>query len=185
MRTLKRLLLRQQSFFTHCNRVEGNIKGVHEHAWSWLYPSHYQSRLGLFHPLVTCAARRTKKDLAPSSCEERDKILDNPAATSLDAIPSPFTVHSSLSHTIQQLSTGFLNTYYDFSIHLQFTHIFSCQHCFTKFTGRHTIQTGKYFRKVQLIFIANQKSNLFNLFLSMNQKFLRLFHSIRSNIILY
>ena len=130
-----------------------------------------------FHPLVTCATRRTKKDLAPSSCEERDKILDNPAAISLNAIPSPFTVHSSLSHTIQQLSTDFLNTYYWI--------IFSCQHCFTKFTRRHTIQTGKYFRKVQLIFIANQKSNLFNLFLSMNQKFLRLFHSIRSNIILY
>lgn len=124
MRTLKRLLLRQQSFFTHCNRVEGNIKGVHGHAWSWGYILPLLGRIRAFHPLVTCAARRTKKDLAPSSCEERDKILDNPTATSLDAIPSPFTVHSSLSHTIQQLSTGFLNTYYDFSIHLQFTHIF-------------------------------------------------------------
>lgn len=112
MRTLKRLLLRQQSFFTHCNRVEGNIKGVHGHAWSWGYILPLLGRIRAFHPLVTCAARRTKKDLAPSSCEERDKILDNPAAISLNAIPSPFTVHSSLSHTIQQLSTGFLNTYY-------------------------------------------------------------------------
>lgn len=112
MRTLKRLLLRQQSFFTHCNRVEGNIKGVHEHAWSWGYILPLLGRIRAFHPLVTCATRRTKKDLAPSSCEERDKILDNPAAISLDTIQSPFTVHSSLSHTIQKLSTGFLNTYY-------------------------------------------------------------------------
>lgn len=112
MRTLKRLLLRQQSFFTHCNRVEGNIKGVHGHAWSWGYILPLLGRIRAFHPLVTCATRRTKKDLAPSSCEERDKILDNPAAISLDTIQSPFTVHSSLSHTIQKLSTGFLNTYY-------------------------------------------------------------------------
>ena len=139
-------------------------------------------RIRAFHPLVTCAARRTKKDLAPSSCEKRDKTLDNPAVISLDAIPSPFVVVSHHPETLYRLPEHLL---LDFSIHLQFTHIFSCQHCFTKFTRRHTIQTGKYFRKVQLIFIANQKSNLFNLFLSMNQKFLRLFHSIRSNIILY
>ena len=137
-----------------------------------------------FHPLVTCATRRTKKDLAPSSCEERDKILDNPAAISLNAIPSPFTVHSSLSHTIQQLSTDFLNTYYWIFLSISNLPIFFHVNIVLRnLLG--DIQTGKYFRKVQLIFIANQKSNLFNLFLSMNQKFLRLFHSIRSNIILY
>lgn len=139
-------------------------------------------RIRAFHPLVTCAARRTKKDLAPSSCEKRDKTLDNPAVISLDAIPSPFVVASDHPATLYRLPEHLLLIFLSISNLLIF---FSCQHCFTIFTGRHTIQTGKYFRKVQLIFIANQKSNLFDLFLSMKQKFLRLFHSIRSNIILY
>ena len=134
-------------------------------------------RIRAFHPLVTCAARRTKKDL-----EKRDKTLDNPAVISLDAIPSPFVVASDHPATLYRLPEHLLLIFLSISNLLIF---FSCQHCFTIFTGRHTIQTGKYFRKVQLIFIANQKSNLFDLFLSMKQKFLRLFHSIRSNIILY
>ena len=60
-------------------------------------------RIRAFHPLVTCAARRTKKDLAPSSCEKRDKTLDNPAVISLDAIPSPFVVASDHPATLYRL----------------------------------------------------------------------------------
>ena len=102
MRTLKRLLLRQQSFFTHCNRVEGNIKGVHGHAWSWGYILPLLGRIRAFHPLVTCAARRTKKDLAPSSCEERDKILDITQCHP-EPIHCPFVVVSHHPATLYRL----------------------------------------------------------------------------------
>ena len=40
------------------------IRGHPRHPWSWLYPSHYQGGFRDFHPLVTCAARRTNKKVA-------------------------------------------------------------------------------------------------------------------------